>query len=104
EPHSHPRGDGVPGGGYESHRRTPVAGSDVGDRTGPHLPRDGRDRMNEPGPGQLLFAFVRRWSRYASAGHGDIAENGRLVVVTEAVAGLVGRGQAATVNAVAAEL
>lgn len=60
--------------------------------------------MNEPGPGQLLFAFVRRWSRYASAGHGDIAENGRLVVVTEAVAGLVGRGQAATVNAVAAEL
>lgn len=60
--------------------------------------------MSARGPGQLLFSFVRHWSRRAVAGDGSIAEQGRLVLVTEAVNSLVARGEPATVNAVAHEL
>lgn len=56
--------------------------------------------MSDPGPGQVLFAFVRHWSRRSL---GD-TEQGRLVLVTEAVLALAGRGVAATVNAVAQEI
>lgn len=56
------------------------------------------------GPGQLLFGFVRHWSRRAATGDASIAEQGRLVLVTEAVHSLVARGDPATVNAVAREL
>lgn len=59
--------------------------------------------MSAPGPGQLLFGFVRYWSRRATAGD-EAGEQGRLVLVTEAVAALAGRGQPATVNAVAEEI
>ena len=52
------------------------------------------------GPGQVLFAFVRHWSRRSPAE----AEQGRLVLVTEAVHALTQRGVAATVNAVAHEI
>lgn len=60
--------------------------------------------MSTPGPGQLLFGFVRHWSRRSTAGDASIAEQGRLVLVTEAVAALVGRQKPATVNAVAEEI
>jgi len=50
--------------------------------------------------GQVLFAFVRHWARRDPA----VAEQGRLVLVTEAVDALAGRGVAATVNAVAREI
>ncbi len=60
--------------------------------------------MTEPGPGQLLFGFVRHWSRRSAAGDASIAEQGRLIVATEAVAALTGREVPATVNAVAAEI
>ncbi|MGK5557323.1 MarR family winged helix-turn-helix transcriptional regulator [Actinomadura kijaniata] len=60
--------------------------------------------MSGAGPGQLLFAFVRHWSRRASAADHDAAERGRLVLVTEAVHSLTRRGVAATVNAVAHEI
>jgi DNA-binding MarR family transcriptional regulator len=57
--------------------------------------------MSAPGPGQVLFAFVRHWSRRSSdAG----TEQGRLVLVTEAVHALERRGIAATVNAVGDEI
>jgi hypothetical protein len=55
--------------------------------------------MSTPGPGQLLFAFVRHWSRGAVAGDGSVAARGRLVMVTEAVAALTGRNALATLNA-----
>lgn len=60
--------------------------------------------MSAPGPGQLLFGFVRHWSRRASAGDASVAEQGRLVLVVEAVAALVGREEPATVNAVADDI
>ncbi|WP_326799394.1 MarR family winged helix-turn-helix transcriptional regulator [Streptomyces sp. NBC_01808] len=60
--------------------------------------------MSAPGPGQLLFAFVRHWSRRSTAGDASVADLGRLVLVTEAVAALVGRDEPATVNAVADEI
>jgi len=57
--------------------------------------------MSAPGPGQVLFAFVRHWSRRSSdAG----TEQGRLVLVTEAVHALERRGIAATVNGVGDEI
>ena len=58
---------------------------------------------SEPGPGQALFAFVRHWSRRSSATDHQ-AEQGRLVLVTEAVDVLARRGTAVTVNAVAHEI
>ena len=60
--------------------------------------------MSTPGPGQLLFAFVRHWSRRPAAGGSAVAELGRLVLVTEAVHSLVSRGVAATVNAIGEEI
>lgn len=68
----------------------------------------------EPGPGQVLFEFVRHWSRRwtASGERGPAgqdaadqgtAEQGRLVLVTEAVHSLSQRGEA-TVNAIAREI
>ncbi|GID30638.1 MarR family winged helix-turn-helix transcriptional regulator [Paractinoplanes brasiliensis] len=57
------------------------------------------------GPGQTLFGFVRHWSRRLETGpHGADREQGRLVLVTEAVHALEQRGHAATVNAVADEI
>ena len=49
------------------------------------------------GPGQLLFEFVRHWARRTT-------DQGRLVLVTEAVHTRTRRGQTATVNDVAHEL
>ncbi|MEO3752140.1 MarR family winged helix-turn-helix transcriptional regulator [Streptomyces sp. B6B3] len=60
--------------------------------------------MSDPGPGQTLFAFVRHWSRRSPAGDDRLAEQGRLLLATEAVHALTRRGAAATVNAVAHEL
>ncbi|MEU4531543.1 MarR family winged helix-turn-helix transcriptional regulator [Micromonospora ureilytica] len=51
-----------------------------------------------------MFSFVRHWSRRGTAGDAVIAEQGRLVQVTEAVNALVDRDEPATVNAVAHEL
>lgn len=56
--------------------------------------------MSTMGPGELLFGFVRHWSRRAGS-DAVMAEQGRLVLVTEAVNSLVARGEPATVNAVA---
>ena len=55
-------------------------------------------------PGRLLFSFVRHWSRYAASGDGALATQGRLILVDEAVDALSNRGEAATVNAIAAEI
>jgi DNA-binding MarR family transcriptional regulator len=60
--------------------------------------------MSSPGPGQVLFAFVRHWSRRSSVSDNTVAEQGRLVLVTEAVHSLTQRGIAASVNAVAHEI
>ena len=59
--------------------------------------------MTTPGTGQLLFSFVRHWSRRAATHDASVAERGRLVLVTEAVAALHGRGRPPTVNAIAGE-
>ncbi|WP_019545020.1 MarR family winged helix-turn-helix transcriptional regulator [Streptomyces sulphureus] len=60
--------------------------------------------MTAPGPGQILFAFVRHWSRRPPTSEGKLAEQGRLVLVTEAAHSLTQRGIAATVNALAHEI
>lgn len=60
--------------------------------------------MSGSGPGQVLFAFVRHWSRRSSADDHEGAEQGRLVLATEAVHSLTQRGIVATVNAVAHEI
>lgn len=52
------------------------------------------------GPGQVLFEFVRHWSRRTAP---DVAEQGRLVQVTEAAYSVVRRGPA-TINSVGHEL
>jgi DNA-binding MarR family transcriptional regulator len=51
-----------------------------------------------------LFGFVRHWSRRSAAGDPGVAEQGRLVLVSEAVHSLAERGMAATVNAIAHEI
>ncbi len=59
--------------------------------------------MTSQGPGQVLFHFVRHWARRsfpADAG----GEQGRLVLVCEAVHALRQRGLLATVNDVAREI
>lgn len=56
------------------------------------------------GPGQTLFQFVRHWARRTSALDPRTADQGRLVLVTEAVHSLTGRGELATVNAIAHEI
>ncbi|MFW0785023.1 MarR family winged helix-turn-helix transcriptional regulator [Gordonia sp. CPCC 206044] len=60
--------------------------------------------MTAAGPGQLLFGFVRHWSRRATSDDAGVAEQGRLILVTEAVAALIERAEPATVNAVAEEV
>lgn len=60
--------------------------------------------MTGVGPGQVLFGFVRHWSRRSMTDEPELAERGRLVLVIEAVASLTRRGIAATVNAVAHEI
>ncbi|GAA3089711.1 DNA-binding MarR family transcriptional regulator [Kribbella aluminosa] len=52
------------------------------------------------GPGQVLFEFVRHWSRRTAP---EVAEQGRLVLVVESVYAVSGR-RAATINAVAHEI
>ncbi|ONI76653.1 MarR family transcriptional regulator [Kribbella sp. ALI-6-A] len=56
----------------------------------------------EPGPGQTLFQFVRHWSRRWN-GDDEVSEQGRLVLVTEAVRAVSAR-EAATINAIAREI
>lgn len=59
--------------------------------------------MTSQGPGQVLFHFVRHWARRpvtADAG----GDQGRLVLVCEAVRALNQRGVPATVNAIAHEI
>jgi DNA-binding MarR family transcriptional regulator len=64
----------------------------------------GSSPSGEAGPGQVLFEFVRHWSRrWAGSDGAGAAEQGRLVLVTEAVHSLSRRG-GATVNAVADEI
>lgn len=59
--------------------------------------------MTDLGPGQVLFHFVRHWSRRSvTADTGG--EQGRLVLVCEAVHALGLRATPATVNAVAQEV
>ncbi|MGO2312934.1 MarR family transcriptional regulator [Brachybacterium tyrofermentans] len=60
--------------------------------------------MSKTGSGQLLFSLVRHWSRRSANGGAAVAEHGRQVLVVEAVASLIDRGQSATVNAVASEI
>ena len=60
--------------------------------------------MSKPGSGELLFRFARRWSRRSAIDDAVTAEQGRLLLVVEAVASLIDRGQSATVNAVASEI
>ena len=59
--------------------------------------------MSDPGPGQVLFHFVRHWARRAAAGDAG-GKQGRLVLVCEAAHALGRRGSAATVNAIAHEI
>ncbi|EGD43653.1 putative transcriptional regulator [Nocardioidaceae bacterium Broad-1] len=59
--------------------------------------------MTDQGPGQVMFHFVRHWARRPVAT--DAAdENGRLVLVCEAVHALGQRGVPVTVNAIAHEI
>ncbi|MBB4935504.1 DNA-binding MarR family transcriptional regulator [Lipingzhangella halophila] len=59
--------------------------------------------MTGQGPGQVLFNFVRHWSRRPATGDAG-ADQGRLVLVSEAVHSLGERGISATVNAIAHEI
>lgn len=59
--------------------------------------------MTDLGPGQVLFQFVRHWSRRSVAA--DVGgEQGRLVLVCEAVHALSLHATPATVNAIAQEI
>ncbi|GAA1224120.1 MarR family winged helix-turn-helix transcriptional regulator [Prauserella halophila] len=58
---------------------------------------------HDPGPGQVLFHFVRHWSRRSVAGETG-GEQGRLVLVCDAVDALGRRGVSATINAIAHEV
>lgn len=59
--------------------------------------------MTDQGPGQVLFHFIRHWARRPVAADAR-GEQGRLVLVCEAVHALSRRGVASTVNAVAHEI
>jgi DNA-binding MarR family transcriptional regulator len=59
--------------------------------------------VTNQGPGQVLFSLVRHWSRRPPLGDPGV-EQGRLVLVSEAVHSLSRRGVSATVNAVAHEI
>ncbi|MGW5451358.1 MarR family winged helix-turn-helix transcriptional regulator [Nocardia sp. NPDC003979] len=59
--------------------------------------------MSEQGPGQVLFHFVRHWARRPVSA--DIeGDQGRIVVVCEAVHALGHRGTRATVTAIGDEI
>lgn len=60
--------------------------------------------MSAPGPGQVLFDFVRHWSRRSVTGDPGLVEQGRLVLVAEAVGSLTERGASTTVNSIAHEI
>ncbi|MCT2976068.1 winged helix-turn-helix transcriptional regulator [Propionibacterium freudenreichii] len=60
--------------------------------------------MTALGPGQVLFSFVRHWSRRPPGSDSSSAERGRLVLVVEAVHALSQRDTAATINEVAHEI
>ncbi|MEW9555820.1 MarR family winged helix-turn-helix transcriptional regulator [Nonomuraea sp. NPDC050783] len=62
--------------------------------------------MTGHGPGQVLFHFVRHWARRpVTASAADAGgDQGRLVLVCEAVHALGRRGTPATVNAIAYEI
>ena len=64
---------------------------------------DQPNARTDRGPGEVLFEFVRHWSRRLQAGDPRAAEQGRLVHVVEAVQSVRGR-EPATINAVAHEL
>lgn len=59
--------------------------------------------MTGLGPGQVLFHFVRHWSRRSVAADTG-GEQGRLVLVCEAVHALSRRATPATVNSIAQEV
>lgn len=59
-------------------------------------------KLKPHGPGQVLFEFVRHWSRRSYADP-RIADQGRLVLVTEAVNSVAQR-KPATINAIAHEI
>jgi DNA-binding MarR family transcriptional regulator len=59
--------------------------------------------VTDLGPGQVLFHFVRHWSRRLFAADTS-GEQGRLVLVCEAVYALTLRRTPATVNAIAQEV
>lgn len=59
--------------------------------------------MTSQGPGHVLFSFVRHWSRRPATEDTGV-EQGRLVLVSEAVHSLSQRGVSATVNAIAHEI
>jgi len=59
--------------------------------------------VTDLGPGQVLFHFVRHWSRRSAAADTG-GEQGRLVLVCEAVHALRLRASPATVNAIAQEV
>lgn len=59
--------------------------------------------MTDQGPGQVLFHFVRHWARRPVAADTG-GEQGRLVLVCEAVHALSLRATPATVNAIAHEI
>lgn len=59
--------------------------------------------MTGPGPGQVLFHFVRYWSRRVVAADTG-GEQGRLVLVCEAAHAISLRATPATVNAIAHEI
>ncbi|MEV4730219.1 MarR family winged helix-turn-helix transcriptional regulator [Saccharopolyspora sp. NPDC049426] len=59
--------------------------------------------MTDQGPGQALFHFVRHWARRPVAADAG-GEQGRLVLVCEAVHALSQRGASVTVNAIAHEI
>lgn len=55
-------------------------------------------------PGQTLFEFIRHWSRKSNGPSNDaIAQNGRYVLVVEAVDSAAKRGSS-TINGIAAEI
>ncbi|WP_432898696.1 MarR family winged helix-turn-helix transcriptional regulator [Micromonospora matsumotoense] len=59
--------------------------------------------MTSQGPGQVLFHFVRHWARRPVAADAG-GDQGRLVLVCEAVQALSQRGIPATVNAIAHDI
>ena len=61
-------------------------------------------RLSEAGSEELLFSFVRHWARSSATGDGATPEQGRLLLLVEAVASLSECGQSATVSAVASEI